>query len=333
MHTSKSLCLLAIVSLFVFSSFAQYENRSATELSTKRSLDYHRKSLSEGNLGDTTIFYGNAPTLYKVQGDSGWVAGTNLFGDVAKWQRFDVGQSSLLKSFSLYFGTYKIVNTADQIQVTVREAAGSGPTDAPGNLLYSDDMTVDQMDTLDKNTFSLAGENVNVPASFYIGVEWEGIDDSFSLYLDQADNGDSAYRAWEKWSDGSLHPFLIAWSGLDTDLFIEATVSYATDGKYKANMQKPFTLKQNYPNPFYTSTTIEFQIALKSDVFLDIYNTKGERIKQLYNGTLFPDKYKFTWDCIDENGRFVSSGVYYIVLTNDRNGFISQVKKKMFLLK
>ena len=333
MHTSKSLCLLAILSLFVFSPFAQYENRSATELSTKRSLDYNRKSLSEKNSGDTTIFYGNAPTLYKVQGDSGWVAGTNLFGDVAKWQRFDVGQSSLLKSFSIYFGTYKIVNTADQIQVTVREAAGSGPTDAPGNILYSDDMTVDQMDTLGKNTFSLDGENVEVPANFFIGVEWEGIDDSFSLFLDQADLGDSAYRAWEKWSDGSLHPFLIAWSGLDTDLWIEATVSYATDGKYKANIQKPFALKQNYPNPFYASTNIEFQIAIKSDVVLDIYNTKGKRIKQLYNGTLFPDKYTFTWDCIDESGSFVSSGVYFIVLTNDSNGFISQVKKEMFLLK
>ena len=332
MHTTKSLCLLGILSLFVYSSFAQYENRSVTELSSKRSMDYNRKSLPEENLGDTTIFYGNAPTLYKVQGDSGWVAGTNLFGDVAKWQRFDAGQPSLLKSFSIYFGTYKIVNTADQIQVTVREAAGSGPTDAPGNLLYSDDVTLDQIDTLNKNTFSLAGENVNVPASFFIGVEWEGIDDSFSLYLDQANNGDSAYRAWEKWNTGQMYSFLQGWQ-LDTDLFIEATVSYATNSKYKANIQKPFVLKQNYPNPFYTSTTIEFQIVLKSDVVLEIYNTKGERIKQLYSGTLFPDKYDFTWNCIDESGSNVSSGVYYIVLTNDRNGFISQVKREMLLLK
>ena len=130
-----------------------------------------------------------------------------------------------------------------------------------------------------------------------------------------------------------MHPFLIAWSGLDTDLFIEATVSFATDGKYKANIQKPFTLKQNYPNPFYTSTTIEFHMVIKSDVVLEIYNTKGERIKQLYRGTLFPDKYKITWDCIDESGSNVSSGVYYVVLTNNRNGFISQVKKEMLLLK
>ena len=71
----------------------------------------------------------------------------------------------------------------------------------------------------------------------------------------------------------------------------------------------------------------------KSDVVLEIYSTKGERIKQLYRGTLFPDKYRFTWDCIDESGSNVSSGVYYVVLTNDRNGFVSHVKKEMLLLK
>ena len=55
---------------------------------------------------------------------------------------------------------------------------------------------------------------------------------------------------------------------------------------------------------------------MKSDVSVDIYNTKGERIKQLYKGSVSPDKYSFAWNGIDDNGSFVSSGVYYVVLTN-----------------
>ncbi len=85
----------------------------------------------------------------------------------------------------------------------------------------------------------------------------------------------------------------------------------------------------NYPNPFNPETTIEFSIQKQGDTKLDIYNLKGQHIKQLVNMCLSEGKHSVLWNGTDCNNHHVSSGIYiYKLDTGDR------VKSdKMILLK
>ncbi|MBC8458457.1 MAG: T9SS type A sorting domain-containing protein [Deltaproteobacteria bacterium] len=75
-----------------------------------------------------------------------------------------------------------------------------------------------------------------------------------------------------------------------------------------------FDLSQNYPNPFSTSTTISFNLATKShkNTQIRIYNVKGQLVKQL---SIFNSQSSIEWDGKDENGKQLSSGIYFYRLT------------------
>ena len=51
-----------------------------------------------------------------------------------------------------------------------------------------------------------------------------------------------------------------------------------------------FSLYQNYPNPFYPSTTIEFALPKAEIVTIEVYNTLGQKIDTLLN-KLIPEGY------------------------------------------
>lgn len=96
-----------------------------------------------------------------------------------------------------------------------------------------------------------------------------------------------------------------------------------------SQLPKHFTLEQNYPNPFNPSTTIEFSLARKADVKLEVYNTLGQLVKTLLNSTKRAGKHFVTWDGTNSNGKKVTSGVYfYKLIAGDE-----RKSRKMLLLK
>lgn len=88
-------------------------------------------------------------------------------------------------------------------------------------------------------------------------------------------------------------------------------------------------LGQNYPNPFNPSTEIHFSLASPGKVMIDIYNQKGELVRNLVNGYFAAGTNKISWDGLDNKGKIVSSGVYYYRM---RNGAYL-CTRKMLLLK
>ena len=86
-----------------------------------------------------------------------------------------------------------------------------------------------------------------------------------------------------------------------------------------------FNLRQNFPNPFNPSTTIEFDISSKSLVSLKIYNILGQEVAVLVDEVRQAGNQKVTFDA----SRF-ASGIYFCKLSND-NGFAKTMK--MLLLK
>ena len=70
------------------------------------------------------------------------------------------------------------------------------------------------------------------------------------------------------------------------------------------------SLSQNAPNPFNSSTLIEFSLASDSDVLLAVYNLAGQRVAVLTQGTRPAGAYRLFWDGVDDTGLEMASGVY-----------------------
>jgi hypothetical protein len=90
-----------------------------------------------------------------------------------------------------------------------------------------------------------------------------------------------------------------------------------------------YLLSQNFPNPFNSSTVIEYTVPVKSDISISIYNILGRKIRAFENRQMPAGTYNVRWDGRDSQGRTVSSGVYFYRI--DAGQFVDS--RKMILLK
>ena len=85
----------------------------------------------------------------------------------------------------------------------------------------------------------------------------------------------------------------------------------------------------NYPNPFNPTTTIEYSLPSETNVELDIFNIKGQKVKTLAQGGHKAGVHSVTWNGNNSFGKQVSSGIYFYRLkTNSKT-----VNRKILLLK
>ncbi len=85
---------------------------------------------------------------------------------------------------------------------------------------------------------------------------------------------------------------------------------------------------RNYPNPFNPSCFIQLNLPKKSNINLDIFNVKGERVKNLFSGVSEKNNTLF-WDGRDNFGDLLPSGIYFYKLNYNKKSIV----KKMLLLK
>lgn len=90
-------------------------------------------------------------------------------------------------------------------------------------------------------------------------------------------------------------------------LDIDGQFDYSPEVKVDlTDIIKAYELMQNYPNPFNPETRIRFNIPEKSTVTLAVYNSLGEKVKELLNNkTLNSGIYEETF-----NGKDFASGMY-----------------------
>ena len=96
---------------------------------------------------------------------------------------------------------------------------------------------------------------------------------------------------------------------------------------------REFSLRQNYPNPFNPSTTIPFQVPAPQTVAgragtvpveVEIFNILGQNVRTLTTGDQSPGYYRAVWDGRDNQGRALSTGIYFYSL---RAGEMQQVRR------
>jgi len=168
------------------------------------------------------------------------------------------------------------------------------------------------------------------------GEGWQGIGNinTDPLFADP-ENGDF-HLTWANFpiQDSTMSPCIDAGnpnSPLDPDSTRADMGAYYFDQAQNgvSNIPIPkseFMLYQNYPNPFNPKTTIKFELPYnKKDIFLEIFNIKGEKIRLIKCQNQVP----IIWDGRDQLKNQVSSGIYLYRIKTD--GSVSKTKKMIII--
>lgn len=107
----------------------------------------------------------------------------------------------------------------------------------------------------------------------------------------------------------------------------DGTYDYSPVVEIEINAPKEFALYQNYPNPFNPTTTIEYSLPENSEVKVLIFNSLGESVRTLFDGTVDAGYYKLNFDA----GDFTSGTYFYRLEAKYDNAAFSDVKKMIFM--
>lgn len=103
-----------------------------------------------------------------------------------------------------------------------------------------------------------------------------------------------------------------------------------TSAKDPAQVPSEYTLSQNYPNPFNPSTSISYYLPAESKVKLSVYNSLGQEVAVLNNGTQ-PSGYH----SVNFNASNLTSGIYFYAIqaSSVEGGKSFNQTRKMSLIK
>jgi len=149
--------------------------------------------------------------------------------------------------------------------------------------------------------------------NWYNGDMVNGIDDGHSRV---SNRNPSYFRGPQDPNHPWYHVgFRVARKYSESPAGINDNNGYGTDGT---------RLFQNYPNPFSTVTTIQFELPESSYVSLKVFNIFGQVVANLENDNLNKGIYKYQW-----NADHCQEGIYTYQLIVNRQVF----SKKMLLIK
>jgi len=116
--------------------------------------------------------------------------------------------------------------------------------------------------------------------------------------------------------------WLKGWTALDHLGYLGNVTSI--EETQAANVPLSFKLKQNFPNPFNPSTSLEYSLPTSGKVKLTIFNALGQEIATLVNGSRSAGQYMVNWNAAD-----MPSGLYIYRLETENR----VMSHKMILLK
>lgn len=190
-------------------------------------------------------------------------------------------------------------------------------------------------------TFSLFGHIVKIPVDIHGNVTG----DIELVFLSPAD----VFSGGPTWSNnsheiaffsnltGDFDIWSIGADGSDLEViadqggFNDYDPSFSKNGKYVAysgvaamipGLQAPISnvsigevsemieLKQNYPNPFEGSTTVDFELNKEQSLQIFIFDAKGQLVRTLANGVYDKGSHQLTWDGLSNDGKMIPDGIY-----------------------
>ncbi len=191
-----------------------------------------------------------------------------------------------------------------------------------GGEWLTDDQIIDEGDSL--NFFIVASD----PNGNDLEYEWlldgdeVSIESTYSFLTDEFSAGEYEVTLFVTDNAGTRHELNYLWN-----IMVNDVVSAEEEILFTS-----YSL-QNFPNPFNPSTIISFTAEDAENAEIEIYNLKGQKVKQLLSNSasqLSAGEYSVIWDGTDENDQSVSSGIYMYHLKVDGKAIVS---KKCLLLK
>ena len=124
------------------------------------------------------------------------------------------------------------------------------------------------------------------------------------------------------------------WVDIDTKVIDGQIVAEVVNGGvysvfYNPEAPRPipekFELVNLYPNPFNPILTIQYNVDIKQDVSIDIYNILGQRVNTLLNQEMPAGYHSITWNGKNNKGVLLGSGIYFIKIGTKNQSYVKKV--------
>ena len=107
--------------------------------------------------------------------------------------------------------------------------------------------------------------------------------------------------------------------GLGATLF-GACPANGVDAPIAASPRSGFELAAARPNPFVDGTSLAWSVPVRGRVRIELYDVLGRRVRTLVDEIVDPGRYERAWDGRTDDGRRVSSGLYFAKMTAGKFG-------------
>ncbi len=238
-----------------------------------------------------------------------------------------------------WYGSYKMEQTGN-IEVSVTSNIGTSlsknfvigkiePSKTYSSFDHKMKIEFDQNEPSTNIYFAILKNNEDVQLGYY----------QFGSELDLAKKAEISFLTNDK--SKAIYQFVNGeWKELICNYHNQSISSKISSlGKFKLDKRTNFINKThiigNYPNPFIAGanrgigTNIKYFVAKDSNVKIEIFNIKGQRIITLINHRQKSGVHTINWNGKNSNNKSVASGVLFYKLTTNDHSEIS----KMLLLK
>jgi hypothetical protein len=113
-----------------------------------------------------------------------------------------------------------------------------------------------------------------------------------------------------KWPNGNTETF----TNVAPNRFITITETQGITNVNNSVTASPedFKILQNYPNPFNPATVVKYQIGKPGFLNISVFDEKGSKIDELFNGNSKAGEHSITWKPVNEQ-----SGIYFLRIVSE----------------
>lgn len=111
---------------------------------------------------------------------------------------------------------------------------------------------------------------------------------------------------------------LAVWKAMTTDVDTDGTfrIDWSAGATSTPDVARAprFGLREIAPNPFNPRTSVAFELEDTVPATLEVFDLRGKHVRRLHRGVLDAGVHRVTWNGLDDRGRSVASGVYFVRL-------------------